>query len=135
MDIFAQGFLFRFVRFSEKHNNEWKHNNRERFLFVCLLGKDKTGGESFGNNGNRFIEYHKNHSNQVTEQNWSDLRAVVLERIVCTIRFLFLFCLLFTQLSVCVLRVLRVCVSVSFDRKGGNGRESGVANYVFTVCW
>lgn len=38
-------------------------------LFVYLLGKDKTGGESFGNNGNRFIEYHKNHSNQVTEQN------------------------------------------------------------------
>lgn len=36
--------------------------------------------------------------------------------------------------SVCVLRVLRVCVSVSFDRKGGNGRESGVANYLFTVC-
>lgn len=36
---FGSRFCFCFVRFSEKHNNEWKHNNRERH-FVCLFARE-----------------------------------------------------------------------------------------------
>lgn len=108
------GFFLRF-RFSEKHNNGLKHNNREKDRKVSR----GAGGGILVVLAITVIEYHKNHSKQW--QNKTDpIYARSTESGSCTIWFFSVFC--FCCLCVCLCIFVCEFVASTDSCGGGNGR-------------